>query len=287
VVVTLVGLLVTITMPALLRARKMTRSARCKVNLQQLWELFHDTGGDMRLPSPAVWTGFVADRDSQDILICLSDDLDRSASVMLGDVYLVQDPGGLTFYPIMDIVELGDMDLFQLDVFQRSDTVWEMWIGDYTGGDVLANSDADGAVRVTLGGNIMIESLDAPGQWSCGSDHWVCDGPNMGKANWRDDIVRRLTGMSYHEIDPPYVVGGARCSYGMNVDVPRVNGRPSQLLLLDYEKTTADAVAHTVDGEWKYLAPRHMGRVNAVFVDGSVRDLWPSELDPGEGLWRR
>ena len=86
-------------------------------------------------------------------------------------------------------------------------------------------------------------------------------------------------------VDPPYYVTGSPCSYGMNNCVTQVAAPPDQLLLLDYEKPFADPELDWAGGERLYLAPRHLQRVNAVFVDGSTRTLWPWQVDPAECLW--
>jgi len=295
VVVAVIALLVTMLVPALGRARDLTQSAVCRSQLRQLWELFHDSGADMRFPAPRSWVEFIASRKMGKLVICPTDESPESTERALEEVYLVQDPGGLTFYPVLDIIEDPSIapGIFQCRLLDRGGDVYEIWIGDYTGSDVLSESDADAAVTISLGDTVVITPLDpagdgGPGDWiGCGSEHWLCHGPNCGTSGWKADIVRRLTGASYHVAEEPYTAVGAACSYGMNVNVAPIDASPQQVLLLDYEKTVADPDVDTVGGELQHLDPaRHLGKVNAVFVDGSVHNLFLDEVSPCAPLWQ-
>jgi len=294
VVAAVISLLLIMLLPSLGRARDLSKAAMCRSNLKQLWEVFHSNTSEnaLRFPLPMAWVEFVTNQGVEPITRCPSDKEVRCSDLELSEVYLVQDPGGLTFYPILEIINKGPMGLFQCEFFDRGGGTYEIWIGNYETTSVLAESDADAAVQVILGSTAVIQILDppgdgGPGDWiGCGSDHWLCHGPNIGLANWRDDIKRQLTGMSKHDVEEPYYVTGMPCSYGMNTYVAPVNAPPGQLLLLDYEKQVADPVMDTIDDELRFLAPRHLGRVNAVFVSGAVRNLWPWELDAGEPLWQ-
>ncbi|MCD6303714.1 MAG: prepilin-type N-terminal cleavage/methylation domain-containing protein [Planctomycetes bacterium] len=81
---------------------------------------------------------------------------------------------------------------------------------------------------------------------------------------------------------------GGEASYGMNNQVNPRLPRPSQVLLSEYNKAVID-----LDGKgWRdddlniYIAPRHFDRVNVLLVDGSVRLMWPDELEANSPLWR-
>ena len=279
VVVAIIALLVSILIPGYGRVRSLSRSTACRSNLRQMWEAFHDTGGSLSFPRPSGWVQFVYGRNLDGLARCPEDefDADSHAAADLGDLYLVQDPGGLTFYPVMDIIQnLGSAgSFFQLDVIVRGPSEYEFWL------------DNDGACSISIGKTIVVTPMDAPGAATCGSDHWVCYGPHIGTPNWNSDVVRRLTGMSYRQVDPPFEVQAVPCSYGMNINTATVDSRPDRILLLDYRKAIADPVADNVAGGMPQLDPeRHLGKVNAVFVDGSVRGLWPDEVAPTARLWK-
>jgi len=269
---------VSILIPGYGRVRSISRSAACQSNLRQMWEAFHDTGGSLSFPRPSGWVQFVYGRNLDGLALCPEDEFDAGSDAAgdLGDLYLVQDPGGLTFYPVMEIIQnLGSAGSFwQLSVVVRGPGEYEFWLDD------------DGACSISIGKAIVVTPMDAPGAASCGSDHWVCYGPNMGRPNWASDVVRRLTGMGYRQVDPPYTVQAVPCSYGMNINVAAAESRPDRILLLDYRKAIADPVADNVAGGSPQLDPeRHLGKINAVFVDGSVRGLWPDEVSPTARLW--
>ncbi len=291
VVVAIAALVLTMLVPSLGRGRALARAGVCRHQLRQLWEAFHDDAA-RGFPDPRYWLNFVDERKLTRLVRCPSDAFEGGGELALADVYLVQDPGGLTFYPVLEIIRNGPMGLFQCEVFNRGGSVYEIWIGNYVPTPDLPRSDADAAVRVVLGKTATVEILDPPGDggpgdtYQCSSDHWLCHGPNMGTPNWKQDVKRRLTGMSYHKVDPPYRATGLPCSYGMNIHVPALGADPTQILLLDYKKLTAEPLADWVGGESQYLdPPRHLGRVNAVFVDGHVHGLWPHELTPHARAW--
>jgi len=288
VVVAVIALLVTLLAPSLGRAWGLAKSAVCKNQLKQLWEVFHSSEADMRFPRPSGWVEFVAAQETDRLTRCPADEFERASELGLADVYLAQDPGGLTFYPVLEIIRHPESasSYSQCQLFSRGANVYEFWIGNATNTTVLADSDADGACSVSIDRTCVVTPLYAPGSVGCGSEHWVCHGPNIGKGNWRDDIARRLTGRQYHQVESPYRVTGLPCSYGMNCNVGPYGAAPGQLLLLDYRKTIADPVQDTVGDEGEYLEPeRHLGRLNAVFVGGDVRSLWPHELNPYEQIW--
>ena len=82
--------------------------------------------------------------------------------------------------------------------------------------------------------------------------------------------------------DLEYDVGGPT-SYAMNTRALPSDAWPGQVLLVEFRRTIAD---FRLDGSAAQealrlnLAPRHSGRVNALFVDGHVDGLTPEELMP-------
>ena len=99
----------------------------------------------------------------------------------------------------------------------------------------------------------------------------------------------------YEQVDPrsPVRLNSYYASYGLNRLVGPVPSRPDQLLLVDYYEAIADPQKQQAewmiaqDGKqvYRYLAPRHLGRANAVYVDGGVRSHWPEELRPDANVW--
>ena len=73
---------------------------------------------------------------------------------------------------------------------------------------------------------------------------------------------------------------GLRTSYGMNVNIPLLEGATGKILALDYEKIVADSFAD-IWGPMPEFA-RHEGQINVLGMDGSVNLRRPQEIDPAE-----
>ncbi len=80
--------------------------------------------------------------------------------------------------------------------------------------------------------------------------------------------------------------GGGFASYGMNADVPATHPPPTQILLVEYERSIV-FVDDLEDFE-AMLAPRHLGHVNVLFVEGNVDSMDPEDLHPDVAMkmWR-
>jgi prepilin-type N-terminal cleavage/methylation domain-containing protein/prepilin-type processing-associated H-X9-DG protein len=83
-----------------------------------------------------------------------------------------------------------------------------------------------------------------------------------------------------------------RFSYGMNSRAHRMVADASRILMLDYEEFIADVVGRDYGDYWPdTVAPRHLGTCNVLFVDGHVESFYPSDMDPADPelnniLWR-
>ena len=252
----------------------MAKSALCRSNLRQLWEVFHDSArsGTMATPSAAGWVSFVDDRGCMKLMKCPEDTDEPSLAGGLEGLYIDHShcDGQHYFVYLIEALApgapLGQGVLHQVSVVHVSETVKEVRI---FGG---------ASIRIHLGSPIVIEGLYDNLNTIGGSDHHLK----------RDEtLLMELGGMTNHEgpKPPKIVLGGSDVSYGMNDLVKTLAPRPGQLLLLDYEKSIASPLEDFVSGEEKYLAPRHLGKVNAVFADGGVRSLWPESVDAEGRVW--
>lgn len=77
-------------------------------------------------------------------------------------------------------------------------------------------------------------------------------------------------------------------SYGMNNRASKLSRSERRILLVDYEHVVADVVdtdEHSATDSWTHemedVEPRHGGRVNILWSDGSVETVLPGEIDPG------
>jgi prepilin-type N-terminal cleavage/methylation domain-containing protein len=115
---------------------------------------------------------------------------------------------------------------------------------------------------------------------------------NVEKVVFEED--RRTFTMEYYQITSPgeevriLTLTGGEGSYAMNNQVRGNVPRMGQLLLVEYNKHIAD-----VDGEGPFednlefeLAPRHLDRANVLLVNGSVKLMWPKDLEKNQGIWK-
>jgi len=290
VVVAIVALLVSMLVPSLTTAREHAKAAACRNNLRQLYKVFHaaSPGRLLELPSCFSWVDHIRHHEAGGALICPNDEYESFSGAGLEELYLVQYDGSTWYYPLPAIIDSGGSGFFQCQVFERSDNVIDIWIGNYWNTTDLAGSDADGAVRIILGGgSITIMPLDAPGKTHCGSEHWVCRG-TCGTSNWKSEVLVRLTGNAYRTVDAAVEVPCLPVSYGMNNQVRPGGTASAQLLLLDYHKNVADVdgLGGSDDDLAETLAPRHLGKANVVCTDGHCIGLRPEDLDRTEDIWK-
>lgn len=320
VVITIIGMLMALLLPAVQSARGNARATQCKNNLHQLGIAFNSLRGQ-RGPSglsglPSRWVSALSPflAGELGVLICADDDQEDNSGYSSGieGLYVIQAHGG---------------NMNNLDV----SPVWAMIAGDsapiedpqlcynYQGTRVNGTLHPLGADRWahyenqvggTVGPNQLIAActedaacffdfsktpatVRALQPWKENhSDHWVCRAPSddaIGtNANWlTEEVMIQLTGTrkKWADVDKSEfpIAGGGLASYGMN---SLVGGRATskQVLLVEYEKTLA--LMHSpVDGDipddfQEWFAPRHGGLANTLYVDGSVQARSITLLDP-------
>jgi hypothetical protein len=248
-------------------------------------------------PAAPEWVGWVREKGAGASLVCPKGEFDGGGS--LEGAYFVQDDGKEWFSYVADIKAgdlSGDRQLgrqykggFQGD-FGESKQGWPnaAYGGDINPEDmgVTFNDDAGAVVHLTAD-PIRVQSLDAPGDTSCSSDHWLC----VGEAgpNWMSEAIMRLTGNNYqNQVDPDVYLTGARASYGMNNLVLPNKGAPTaQLMLMDYKKSIIDVLpgGNFIDDFEEWYAPRHYDQSNVMTVGGSVEHMNRSELELNDFIW--
>jgi len=79
------------------------------------------------------------------------------------------------------------------------------------------------------------------------------------------------------------VEGEGRSSYGINGRVNVFKGDSNRLLLVEFNKTICKVVGPNASEaiDWlKLVAPRHMGTLNVLYADGHVETTMPEDIDP-------
>ena len=294
VVSVIVGLLAALMLPGLGRSRKLARSAVCRGNLKQLWETCHDADphGGLAFPATASWLDFVDRRNARRLLRCPEDDGARAAEVMATGLWIAQWHGSLELnYPLPEMMagasHLNDpVRFFQCYPHWLSSDTLAVVIADHDAG---ANAQAgDRGVDVVVHFTFLGDQVRVTG---VGDNSWARGGMSTHAVFQWDARIMSLPGNDGSDFDPRQLTVDCRngkyaTSYAMNVLVPELPSKGPQLLMVDYEKHIADPLADTADHDRKWLAPRHLGKANAVSIDGAVRALWPDELDHTQLLWR-
>jgi len=143
---------------------------------------------------------------------------------------------------------------------------------DWIGGDFDYN---DAVIRIYDGPPMYGEIVSC--DTGAANELW-----RSGQMLWPEDPDPR------HHVGGTFKVGGGETNYGINGALGGHHVGPHTVVLLDYDRLIAN------DGEdvAEHLraSARHLGRLNALFADDSVRRLWPDGLDPAVStnapIWR-
>ena len=106
-------------------------------------------------------------------------------------------------------------------------------------------------------------------------DFVVGVGYNVNLVDMQDNIQWTKAQMGTSE--PFDFDTGGRSSYGINVNVSKLEGATDKIVVVDYDAAVVD-----IGDEWESdpLFARHDGRMNALQMDGSVKLRDPQEIDP-------
>ncbi|MEX2214812.1 MAG: prepilin-type N-terminal cleavage/methylation domain-containing protein [Phycisphaeraceae bacterium] len=297
-VIAIILILLSLLLPSMGKSREAAISAKCQSNQHQI-HIAMKAANKMvneftRLPNAGAWTGFVRKQGAAEAMICPS--LGKGEEPSLGDVYSVQVSGGSTTFTWIEDIKAGQLAadpqlcrVYQggyMGTFGESGQSWieNAWGGPITDGQMGVGYDDDGGYVVVFGPHPTIYSIDAPGDTSCGSDHWVCVGE--AGTQWKGEQVMQLTGNAHKNIvDPPVEIGSA--TYGMNNQVSDKKHRGSQVLLMDYNRTIVRVGANGVflDDFNKQFAPRHFNKANVLFVDGHIQLMARGEMAATQPFW--
>jgi prepilin-type N-terminal cleavage/methylation domain-containing protein/prepilin-type processing-associated H-X9-DG protein len=327
VVIAILALLLSLLIPGLSRAREQAYSAKCKHNLKQLWDGLHSQAESMPTPGAWIGHVFGQEMSEVLGCPKHENEGGGRPTGVEGNVQEIPVPDNVDFYHcesntrISTFVERNAVilsDWVHVNITQPG-----RYTSDYssTGTRLQAGTvvtsyflhfNPEGGSEATSSGSITVpgkivgiiclgSSLDATDD-VFGTPGTVYPDPGMsarGFESGAEDVelmpdMRTLKIHKFHSTYPGEHVriltepGGAS-SYAMNYHIGHA-ARPGQILLLEYGKSLA---AHErTDGpnddldEW--IAPRHMGRLNVLFVDGSVQEMYPEQVDPAEGgagLW--
>ena len=300
VIVMIIALLAAMMVPSIGRAIAIARTIHCKNNLHELAVTMH--GGSMGKPlavaDPAAWIGQAIQYGSEELLHCIEDkDYHDSGPADLESIYVLQyhHNGLVTASYIPDILAGRPVPDPQ---------VWmDWWLGGpahckfskvcnccWSPSDLGRNKhvigvDASAAFKLDLGPPVVLTPLDTCQHRLGGSSrHYIMMGSFQGPHDQslldRDAVLVHLTGADYHDIEPPVTLSGARSSYGMNGRIQPDKWGPRQYMLMDAVEAVidVDGIGNFEEDIAEVVAPRHNGKANVAFVDGSVDAAGLDEL---------
>lgn len=326
IVLGVLALLAAIMLPSLRRARELAHDATCRANLHHLWTILAG-GESFTFPPPQAWVGVVRANGGRGLLACPKDNPQGAAAEAFGvggNVEQIDPPASVVFGKLESnalIRVFQEKDYFQLPCAvavnisrpgtyqkdfgatpavipagtsvdchfllydpvgtQESTTSGSIRFGGYILGLIVLDGELDasdgvlGAADTQYPGGHLSRGLEA------GVEHITV------QSDRRTLTIHRLHATFPGDHIRVVTAPGGLASYGMNNQLGPCP-RPGQLLLVDYAKTVVDVDGVGGDDDFdRELAPRHLGRANAVFVDGGVRSLRPEQLRPDQNaeIW--
>lgn len=295
IVISIIGILMALLLPAVHVARAAGRKATCQNNLHQIGvaygRLKSENGGQAGPLRAATWLGdlapFMAEQADQ-IYICPEGFTERETGVPALAKVLKEG------YPVVDIVPFSEVSTLckRTNPGDTGDNGWD---------SPKLQAPCNGTYRLDLDSGSVLDWDDF---WFCmeelptGETKATCvryDSPLHLYFDIVDDTGKVLSHLEYGSaVGQTFTFTGTieKTSYGMNIRGHRMMRDSHKILVLDYSKKVADVVGLTAGDFWPdEVQPRHIGTCNVLYVDGSVKPQQPSDIDPqvpsvNDDLWR-
>lgn len=275
VVITIIGILISLLLPAVQSARESGRKTQCASNLHNIGIAYQNWKSQNRRISPASWSAQLGPlvENATSTYHCPNDDDARPAGSDLSEYYVD--------------TSRGYRHLFQLGPNTRlaSDPAkWEAISGYTRAGPDSYILEFDDLQVVDW--NDMIILVDPLPDGTAHCTHIAGDYKTAG------NVKLKLYGPGDVVVKDPFVIGdefsvygtALASSYGMNNRAHRFTGDDaSKILCVEYLYAKADVVGvdATQADDWpEYCAPRHVGTLNVLFEDVRVESQRPDAIDP-------
>ncbi len=280
VVITIIGILISLLLPAVQAAREAARRTQCANNLKNLGIAYHNLGSafparpTVEVPSGWIQALMPYTENQESMLICPNHDPEES-------------PGGNV--PRLSIFVRNNGYDITLDPSharcRESQWVKNQYGGQYTfppavGLEIEDHTDWDwNDLRVLIApvepSGYLVKALDKNAAFT------------FDLRNEEGEVLK-------HDFRPPDSIfaAGGKTSYGINNRVHVFMRDAWKVLLVEYHKHVAHVVGADATDVWReQAAPRHAGTLNVLFGDGRVETRPPDAIDPTvtrihDELWR-
>lgn len=286
VVVAVIGLLMTIMMPQLSRARSLARQVQCAGNLREIDKAFRglmaggQTNGKAYCSSDG-WPGLpMTVLPERPVYMC------PESVIPVYDVseYLIRNKVAGVDVPFKDQASVpGGQGLCRLIEDTASYSIWgfeggtnrDLWSG---GANYLTDGSVDIAIRVSKKPPLIGTNLTTGFQGA---------GDDLLSLCLRGKVVKRWEDFRTVATGATFEMDGGSTNYGINAAIGGVQVAPGTIVLLDYVERVATGTPGAAITHGLRLSVRHVGKINVLDSDGGVRAFGPTQLDPAinPGFW--
>jgi len=279
VVISIIGILVSLLLPGVQQVVEAGRRNQCKNNLYQMGVAYARRNSKVERPLYA--PGWISELSPylegvSTVFFCPNaekEEEEEEKPAPVGWVMLTRHPGGTIRIECQPgphcRVQSGEFGSASYDlVFE-----WHDGGGDWDDLVLRFEDQGDGMKRVTCVENDRGPSptpeVQAHGSFS--SEYYSPDGTKVLA------VARgQMPGAS-----AVFMTASGRADYGMNSRAHRLQHDSHKILVIEYNKVVADVAAPDGGDIWEeQVAPRHLGTVNVLFCDSHVASFRPSQIDP-------